>query len=57
MSKIGAPSMMKHIPNFKGKQREHFFSCNCCFCINDKREKVEKARLKEAKEELRNMDP
>lgn len=57
MTMVGAYTVTRHTPNFKGKQRDHWFSCNCCFCINDKREKVEKARLKEAKEELRNLDP
>lgn len=33
--------------NFKGKQTTKFLRCGCCWVVNDKREKLEKIRLKE----------
>lgn len=53
MTKIGSSSYNKycHNTNFKGKQTTKVYDCGCCWCINDRKEKLNKIALKEMSDE------
>lgn len=38
--------------NMRGRRKEHVFDCGCCWCIDDREQKLAQIDLKEAQEAM-----